>query len=144
VKYLDIIRVTHTDLESKSESFIGDIWTEDGAESLSESWRGRTVFHLLKPPAPPGFSWIEGPLTKKQMSLRPDNIWPEMWIQMSKKAKREAIEKWSIEGPRRDAARNKRALLKIDPEDAEFKRLTQELRAKLEVKKAPAMPLLTA
>ena len=96
----------------------------------------------MKPPAPPGFIWIEGRLTKKQMSLRPDNIWPEMWTQMSKKAKNEAIAKWNIEGPRRDAARNKRALLEIDPEDAEFKRLTQELRAKLEVNKAPAMPFI--
>jgi len=60
------------------------------------------------------------------------------------KNKRETIEKWKIEGPRRDAARNKRALLEIDPEDEEFKRHAQELKAKLEVNKAPAMPLLTA
>ena len=45
------MRRTYTDIENKDENDIEDLWTDDGAKDLSESWRGKTVFTLLKPRA---------------------------------------------------------------------------------------------
>jgi hypothetical protein len=140
LKYLDVMRQTYTDLETKVESSIEDVWTDDGDKILSNPWTGRTVFYPLKPPAPAGYIWIEGRLTKVQQTTRPDNVWPEVWQAMSKKQKLEAIEKWKTLKAKFAEARSKRGISDIDPDDLEFKRITPELRAKLSTSKSPAMP----
>ena len=76
VKYLDVLRRTYTDIESKDENDIEDLWTDDGAKALSESWRGKTVFTLLKPRAPPGYNWMTGRLND------PENI--QTWTPLAR------------------------------------------------------------
>ena len=41
--------------------------------------------------------WIEGRLTRVQITTRPDNVMPESWGPMSKKPKTEAIREWETE-----------------------------------------------
>ncbi len=56
VKYLDVTRRTYTDLENKAEAEVEDIWTDDGPRQLSDSWRGKTVFTILRPPSS---TWLQ-------------------------------------------------------------------------------------
>ena len=90
------MRRTHTDLDSAAKSTIEYFSTEDGARELPHPWMRKTVFHHLRPPAPPGYRWVIGRLAKVQEITRPDNIWPEVW-QVSRKQKRTSIEKWKAD-----------------------------------------------
>ena len=61
---------------------------------------------------------------------------------MSKNAKLREKHKWAIEKPTLDNARRLRGIYFIDPEDMEFKQIT-EIARKLETPMAPAMPCKT-
>ena len=52
LKYIDVLRTTHTNLDVMQESRIDDYWNIDGSRDLSDSWTGFTQFTLLseKPP----------------------------------------------------------------------------------------------
>ena len=103
LKYIDIMRVTETDIEDKVESRITDHWINaEGNLTLSSPWVGRTMFHLLRPNPPAGYKWIAGRLTKVQETTRPDDIWPEMWNAMSKKHRNKAVQAWNVESKRRE------------------------------------------
>ena len=54
-KYLDVQRRTYPDLENKVEAEVEDIWAEVGPKESSDYWRGKTVFAILRLPAPPGY-----------------------------------------------------------------------------------------
>ena len=89
IRYIDVTRKTITNLDNDKENEIEDIWTElDSQRSLSDEWTGRTVFEILKPEPPEGYTWSSGRLTKKQQTERPENIWPELWHNMSKSIRR--------------------------------------------------------
>ena len=66
-------------------------------------------------------------LTRKQLTSRPDFLWPELWEK-------------SHEKPQIDNARKLRGIYVIDPEDKEFKETIKNARKKLETAMAPAMP----
>ena len=72
-------RRTHTDIEDLSENQVDDLWTDDGERELSFPWRGKTVFDILHLPAPPGYEYQSGRLTKVQKTPRPENVWVEVW-----------------------------------------------------------------
>ena len=44
LKYIDVSRTTHTNLDVKQESRIDDYWNIDGSRDLSDSWTGFTQF----------------------------------------------------------------------------------------------------
>ena len=44
LKYIDVSRTTHTNLEVLRESRIDDYWNIDGSRDLSGSWTGFTVY----------------------------------------------------------------------------------------------------
>ena len=48
LKYLDVHRITKTDLSDKSEAVIRDHWT-NGNKTLSDEWVGHTDFVILRP-----------------------------------------------------------------------------------------------
>ena len=52
LKYFDVSRTTHTNLDVMQERRIDDYWNIDGPRDLSDSWTGFTQFTLLeeKPP----------------------------------------------------------------------------------------------
>ena len=79
-------------------------------------------------------------LTRKQLTSRPDHLWPELWEKMGKNTKLKEKQKWSHEKPQLDNARKLRGIYFIDPEDKEFKETIKNARKKLETPMAPAMP----
>ena len=52
LKYIDVSRTTHTNLDVRQEKRIDDYWIIDGSRDLSDPWTGFTQFTLLeeKPP----------------------------------------------------------------------------------------------
>ena len=57
LKYIDVTRTTHTNLDVKLEKRIDDYWNIDGFRDLSDPWIGFTQFTLLDEKAPDGYTW---------------------------------------------------------------------------------------
>ena len=140
LKYIDVTRTTHTNLDVKQERRIDDYWNMDGSQDLSDSWTGFTQFTLLEEKPPDGYMWSGERLTRKQLTSRPDHLWPELWKSIGKHAKLKEKQKWSDEKLHLESARKLRGICFIDPEDKEFKETIKNARKKLETSVAPAMP----
>ena len=54
LKYIDVIRSTHTNLDVLQEKRIDDRWNVDATRSLPDSWTGFTKSTLLKGKPPKG------------------------------------------------------------------------------------------
>ena len=78
--------------------------------------------------------------TRKQLTSRPDHLWPELWKTMGKNAKLKDKPKWSNEKIHLENARKLRGIYFMDSEDTEFKETIKNARKKLETSVAPAMP----
>ena len=144
LKYIDVSRTTHTNLDVMQESRIDDYWNIDGSRDLSGSWTGFSQFTLLEEKPPDRCMWSGERLTKRQATSRPDHSWPELWRGMAKYAKLREKQKWSIEKPKLDNARRLRGIYFIHHEDKEFKETIRNAGKKLETPMAPAMPCNTA
>ena len=127
-------------MDVKQEKRIDDYWNIDGSRDLSDPWTGFTQFTLLEEKAPDGYMWSGGRLTRKQLTSRPDHLWPELWKSMGKHAKPKEKQKWSNEKFHLENARKLRGIYFIDPEDTELKETIKNARKKLETSVAPAMP----
>ena len=68
------------------ESRIDDYWNIDGSRNLSDSSTGFTQFTLLSEKPPDGYMLSGERLTKRQVTSRPDHVWPELWEKMGKNA----------------------------------------------------------
>ena len=139
LKYIDISRTTHTNLDVKQERRIDDYWNVDGSRDLCDSWTGFTQFTLLEEKPPDGYMWSGERLTRKQQTSRPDHSGSELWIKMGRNAKLREKHKWSDEKPKLDNARRLRGIYFIDPEDKEFKETIKNARKKLETPMALAV-----
>ena len=144
LKYIDVSRTTHTNLDVKQERRIDDCWDIDGSRDLSDSWTGFTQPTLLIEKPPNGYMWCGRRLTKRQVTSRPDHLRPELWIKMGRNAKLKENHKWSDEKPKLDNARRLRGIYFIDPEDKEFKETIKNARKQLEAPMAPAMSCKTS
>ena len=51
-------------------------------------------FVLLEEKPPDGYMWSGGRLTKRQVTSRPDSLWPELWTKMGRNAKLKEKQKW--------------------------------------------------
>ena len=109
-----------------------EMWLFVGQASLN-------LFYCKKKP-PDGYMWSGGRFTRKQLTSRPDHLWPKLWDKMGKNAKLKEKEKWSHEKLHLDNARKSRWISFIDPEDKEFKETIKNARKKLETPVALAMP----
>ena len=114
-KYIDVYRTTHTNLDVKQEKSIDDYWNIDGSRDLSDPWTGFTQFALLEETPPDGYMWSGWRLTRKQLTSRPDHLWPELWKSMGKHAKLKEKQKWSNEKLSLENARKLRGIYFIDP-----------------------------
>ena len=103
LKYIDVSRTTHTNLDVK--------------KNLSDPWTGFTQFTLLEEKPLDGYMWSGRRLTRKQLTSRPDNLWPELWKSMGKHAKLKEKQKWSNEKLHLENARKLRGIYFIDKED---------------------------
>ena len=97
LKYIDVSRTTHTNLDVMQESRIDDCWNIDGSRNLSDPWTCFTQFTLLSEKLPDGYMWSGERLTKRQATSRPDHLWPEIWKTMGKKAKLKEKQTWAME-----------------------------------------------
>ena len=97
-------------------------------------------FTLLEEKAPDRYTWSGRGLTRKQLTSRPDHLWPELWKSMGKHAKLKEKQKWSNEKLHLENARILRGIYFIDPEDEKFEETIKNARKKLETSVAPAMP----
>ena len=86
-------------------------------ERESDAWTGFTRFIVLKE---------KPPVTRKQTTSRPDNVWPDMWKHMSDAAKRKAKQKWTIEKPMLDNVRQSRGIFFIEQDDEDFKNIMKK------------------
>ena len=84
LKYIYVSRTTHTNLDVKQERRIDDYWNIDGSRDLSDYGTGCTQFTLLEERPPDGYMWSGKRLTRKQLTSRPDFLWPELWEKMEK------------------------------------------------------------
>ena len=97
VKYIDVSRTTRTNLDVMQERRIDDYWDVDGSRDLPDSWTGFTQFTLLEEKPPDGDMWSWERLKKRQVTSRPDILWPELWIKLGRNAKLKEKHKWSNE-----------------------------------------------
>ena len=142
LKYIDVSRTTHTNLDVKQEKRIDDYWNIDGSRDLSDSWTGFTQF-TLEEKRPDGYMWSGGGEFYEKtadIQARPDHLWSELWEKMGKNAKLKEKQKWSNEKLHLENARKLRGIYFIDPEDKEFKETIKNARKKMETSIAPAMP----
>ena len=116
----------------------------DGPRDLSDSCTGFTQITLLEEKHPDGFLWSGERLTKRQVTSRPDRLWPELWTKLGRNVKLKERQKWSIEKPKLDNARRLRGIYFMDPEDKEFKDTIRNARKKLETPTAPVVPCKTS
>ena len=70
LKYIDVSRTTHTNLDVKQEKRIDDYWNIDGSRDLSDPWTGFTQFTLLEEKALDGYMWSGGRLTRNSIHPR--------------------------------------------------------------------------
>ena len=115
LKYIDVSRTTRTNLDVKQERFVDDCWNIDGSRDLSDSWIGFTQFTLLEEKPSDGHMWSGERLTRKQLTSRPDHLWPELWGKMGMNAKLKEKQKWSNEKPKLDDASRLRCTLTCTP-----------------------------
>ena len=104
----------------------------DGEKELSDAWTGFTRFIVLKDTTGWIYTVREGRLTRKQTNSRHYNVWPDMWKHMSDASKWKANQKWTIEKPKLDNARQLRGIFFIEPDDGEFKHTMKNARGKLD------------
>ena len=88
---LDVQGQTKTSIDLLQETTIGDYWNIDGDKSLSDAWIGVPRFEVLNKDPPEGHVWVQGRLTKKQVTARPGHSWPEERSKMSKHSQRKTI-----------------------------------------------------
>ena len=65
LKYIDVTRSAHTDLDVLQEKRTDDYWNVDGSRDLSDPWTGFTQFTLLEEKPPDGYMWSGWRLTRK-------------------------------------------------------------------------------
>ena len=68
LKYIDVSRTTHTNLDVKQEKRVDDYWKIDGSRDLSGPWTGFKQFTLLEKKSLDGYMWSGRRLTRKQLT----------------------------------------------------------------------------
>ena len=94
LKYIDVTRSTHTQLDVMQEKRIDDYWNVDHNRSLSDIWTFFTKLTLLKEELPQGYMWSAWRLTKVQTTARPDHMWREVWTNISKASQKRERQEW--------------------------------------------------
>ena len=133
LKYIDVTRTTHTNLDVKHVKRIDDCWNIDGSRDLSDPWTGFTQFTLLEEKPPDRYKWSGRRLTRKQLTSRPDHSFVvRTLLKLGKNAKVKDKYKWSNEKIHLDHARKLRGIYFVDSEDKELKETIMNGRKNLE------------
>ena len=84
--------------------------------------------------------WVQGRLTKKQVTVRPGHLWREEWSSMSKNSQRKATNKWAEEKTKLDAAREQQGMYPSPDDEPGCEEIMNKARRKWEMRRASAMP----
>ena len=88
-----------------------------------------------------GDAWVNGRLTRTQVTSSPETSRPEVWSSMPKCAQKKAQQQWDIERPQIQPARQKRKHHDIPPDEIEeFDAMIQNARKNWGIPVGPAMP----
>ena len=139
LKYIDVSRTTHTNLDVKQEKRIDDYWNIHGSRDLSDPWTGFTQFTLLEEKPPDGYV-VRVETDKETANIQARLFMARTLEEIGKNAKLKERQKWPHEKLHLENARKLRGIFFIDPEDKEFKETIKNARKKLETSVAPAMP----
>ena len=126
LKYIDVSRTTHTNLDVMQERRIDDCWNIDGSSDLSGYWTGfHSVFTLLNEKPLDGRNVVQGETDKTVSDNQARSLMARILDEIGKgrTAKLREKQKWSIEIPKLDNTRRLRGIYFIDPEDMEFKEI---------------------
>ena len=127
LKYIDVSRTTHTNLDVMPERRIDDYWNIDGSRDLSDSWTGFTQFTLWKEKPPDGYMWSGERLTRKQADIQARSFMARTLDEIGKKCLSwRTGNSGHIEKPKLDNARKLRGIYFTDPDDNEFKETIRE------------------
>ena len=74
LKYIDVSRTTHTNLNVKQEKRIDDYWSIDGSRDLSGSWTGFTQFTLIEEKPPKGYMWSGRETDKTAVNIQATSL----------------------------------------------------------------------
>ena len=140
LKYIDVTRSTHTDLDVMQEKRVDDCWNVDSNRSLSDSRKGFTKSTLLNEKLPKRYMWCARRLTKVQMTTRPAHVWPEVWSKIGKAAQNRGKQAWENEMPKLDNARRLGGINFNDPDGQDYKETPKNARIKLGRPMDAAMP----
>ena len=148
LKYVDIFRITETDLTDKHEARIEDFWFEQPIQRLSEPWTGSTKYYIIprslenNPDFGPKWEYVSGRPTKIQKTTRPGHVWVEDWNFFGDKEKAKAIAYWTEEKPKRVANRLLRGIEDvIRDSDLEYDGKVAEARRKYGAHEGPKLPM---
>ena len=112
LKYIDVTRTAHTNLDVLQENRLDD----DVDRNLSDSWKGFTKFTSLNEKPPEGHVVPGGGL--QRFKQQPDltmcglKFGPDV-----KSSSEEGEEEWAVEKPKFDNARRLKGVYFIDPQD---------------------------
>ena len=79
MRYIDVVRRTHTTLNVLPETHAEDYWNVNGDRNLSEPCAGFTQFTTLNEKPPDGHTWSGERLTTIHATSRPDHFKPEFF-----------------------------------------------------------------
>ena len=111
LKYIDVSRTTHSNLDVKQGERIDDYWNIDGSRDLSDPWTGFTQFTLLEEKAPDGYVWSGEEIDEKTAYIQArSSMVRAMEVSMGKHAKQKEKQKWSSEKLHLENARKLRGI----------------------------------
>ena len=108
LKYIDVSRNSHTNLDVKQERRIDDYWNIDGSRDLSDPWTGFTQFTLLQEKTSRRIYVVRGQTDEKTAGLDVRSFMARTLEKIGKNAKLKEKQKWSHEKPQLDNARKLR------------------------------------
>ena len=70
LKYIDLSRTTHTNLDFMLERRIDDFWKIDGSRDFPDPWTGVTPFTLLDEKPSDGYMVVRGEINEKTADIQ--------------------------------------------------------------------------
>ena len=99
--FIDVVRETKNQSgEFGRENSVDDFWNIDEDRTHSESWIGSTRFFMLNKGPPQGDAWVNGRLTRTQVTSSPETSRPEVWSSMPKCAQRKHSSNGILKDPK--------------------------------------------
>ena len=93
-------------------------WMEKNCQMYVKD--SQDLFYRTKGPLKDFQGWREVDEETNNLKVRQDNAWPDMWKHVSDAAKSKAKQKWTIEKPKPDNARQLRGIFFIEQNIEEF------------------------